>query len=102
MTDEEKRQMKIFDGKIRQLISNYQVMKKEIGDLYIEVDRKDEEIARLKAELRQSQSDYSNLKLAKMIEISDSELKGAKQRISKLVREVNKCIGLLSTDLNQG
>ena len=102
MTDEEKRQLKIFDGKIRQLISNYQVMKKEIGDLYIEVDRKDEEIARLKAELRQSQSDYSNLKLAKMIEISDCELKGAKQRISKLVREVNKCIGLLSTDLNQG
>jgi chromosome segregation ATPase len=102
MTDEEKRQLKIFDGKIRQLISNYQVMKKEIGDLYIEVDRKDEEIARLKAELRQSQSDYSNLKLAKMIEISDSELKGAKQRISKLVREVNKCIGLLITDLNQG
>ena len=102
MTDEEKRQLKIFDGKIRQLISNYQVMKKEIGDLYIEVDRKDEEIARLKAELRQSQSDYSNLKLAKMIEISDSELKVAKQRISKLVREVNKCIGLLSTDLNQG
>ena len=102
MTDEEKRQLKIFDGKIRQLISNYQVMKKEIGDLYIEVDRKDEEIARLKAELRQSQSDYSNLKLAKMIEIGDSELKGAKQRISKLVREVNKCIGLLSTDLNQG
>lgn len=102
MTDEEKKQLKIFDGKIRQLISNYQVMKKEIGDLYIEVDRKDEEIARLKAELRQSQSDYSNLKLAKMIEISDSELKGAKQRISKLVREVNKCIGLLSTDLNQG
>ena len=102
MTDEEKRQLKIFDGKIRQLISNYQVMKKEIGDLYIEVDRKDEEISRLKAELRQSQSDYSNLKLAKMIEISDSELKGAKQRISKLVREVNKCIGLLSTDLNQG
>ena len=102
MTDEEKRQLKNFDGKIRQLISNYQVMKKEIGDLYIEVDRKDEEIARLKAELRQSQSDYSNLKLAKMIEISDSELKGAKQRISKLVREVNKCSGLLSTDLNQG
>ena len=102
MTDEEKRQLKIFDGKIRQLISNYQVMKKEIGDLYIEVDRKDEEIARLKAELRQSQSYYSNLKLDKMIAISDSELKGAKQRISKLVREVNKCIGLLSTDLNQG
>jgi len=99
MTDEEKRQLKIFDGKIRQLLQSYQVMQKENADLYVEMDRKDEEIARLKAELRQSQSDYSNLKLAKMIEISDSELKGAKQRISKLVREINKCIGLLSTDL---
>ena len=102
MTDEEKRQLKNFDGKVRQLLQNYRVMQKENTDLYIEMDRKDEEIARLKAELRQSQSDYSNLKLAKMIEISDSELKGAKQRISKLVREINKCIGLLSTDLNQG
>ena len=101
MTDEEKRQLKNFDGKVRQLLQNYRVMQKENADLYIEMDRKDEEIARLKAELRQSQSDYSNLKLAKMIEISDSELKGAKQRISKLVREINKCIGLLSTDLNQ-
>ena len=99
MTDEEKRQLKIFDGKVRQLLQSYQVMQKENADLYVEIDRKDEEIARLKAELRQSQSDYSNLKLAKMIEISDSELKGAKQRISKLVREINKCIGLLSTDL---
>ena len=102
MTDEEKRQLKNFDGKVRQLLQNYRVMQKENADLYIEMDRKDEEIASLKAELRQSQSDYSNLKLAKMIEISDSELKGAKQRISKLVREINKCIGLLSTDLNQG
>ncbi len=99
MTNEEKRQLKIFDGKVRQLLQSYQVMQKENADLYVEMDRKDEEIARLKAELRQSQSDYSNLKLAKMIEISDSELKGAKQRISKLVREINKCIGLLSTDL---
>ena len=102
MTDEEKRQLKNFDGKVRLLLQNYQVMQKENSDLYTEIERKDEEIARLKAELRQSQSDYSNLKLAKMIEISDSELKGAKQRISRLVREINKCIGLLSTDLNQG
>ena len=102
MTDEEKRQLKNFDRKVRLLLQNYRVMQKENSDLYTEIERKDEEIARLKAELRQSQSDYSNLKLAKMIEISDSELKGAKQRISRLVREINKCIGLLSTDLNQG
>ena len=67
MTDEEKRQLKNFDGKVRLLLQNYRVMQKENSDLYTEIERKDEEIARLKAELRQSQSDYSNLKLAKII-----------------------------------
>ncbi len=98
MTDDERRQMKNFDAKVRQLLSLHKVMQKENADLYLELDRKDEEISQLRAELRQSQSDYSNLKLAKMIEISDKELKDAKQRITRLVREVNKCIGLLSTE----
>jgi hypothetical protein len=52
----------------------------------------------LHAEIGQCKKDYSNLKLAKMIEVSDSEMKNAKQRLSKLVRDVNKCIGLLSTE----
>lgn len=98
MTDDERRQLKNFDAKVRQLISLYTVLKKENADLYTELDRKEEEIERLKSELRQSQSDYSNLKIAKMIEISDGELKLSKQKISRLVREINKCIGLLSTE----
>lgn len=98
MTDEERRQLKNFEAKVRHLISLYTVIKKENADLYTELDRKDEEIERLKSELRQSQNDYSNLKIAKMIEISDKELKLSKQKISRLVREINKCIGLLSTE----
>jgi len=98
MTDDERRQLKNFEAKVRQLISQYQTVQKENSDLYTELDRKDEEISRLKVELAQCERNYSNLKIAKMIEISDSELKNAKQRISQMVREVNKCIKILTSE----
>jgi hypothetical protein len=52
----------------------------------------------MREEVSKSKKEYETLKLAKMIEISDSELKSAKQRITRLVREVNKCIGLLESE----
>lgn len=100
MTNDERRQLKNFDAKVRQLISQFNITKQENADLYTELERKEEEIQRLQTELAQSRHDYSTLKLAKMIEISDAELKEAKQRITKLVREVNQCIGMLSTDFD--
>ena len=42
------------------------------------------------------QTDYANLKTAKMIDISSEDMKNAKSRLSKLVREVDKCIALLN------
>ena len=98
MTNEEQRQMKQFEAKVRRLISLYKDLKKENADLYTELDRKDTDIQRLESELRQIQNDYKNLKLAKMIQISDDEHHEAKQRITRLVREVNKCINQLSTE----
>jgi predicted RNase H-like nuclease (RuvC/YqgF family) len=97
MTDQARRTMKAFEAKVRQLISLYQVQRKETLDLYVEIERKDAEIERLKVELDQSKREYANLKLAKMIDISDDELKGAKQRITGLVKEVNKCIAILTS-----
>jgi hypothetical protein len=32
-----------------------------------------------------------------MIEISDTDIKESKMKISRLVREINKCISILST-----
>jgi septal ring factor EnvC (AmiA/AmiB activator) len=98
MTDSEKRQMKQFEAKVRRLISLYKDMQKENSDLYTELERKEADIERLQAELRQSQSDYKNLKLAKMIQVSDDEHHDAKMRITKLVRDVNKCINMLSVE----
>lgn len=97
MTAEERQSMKKFEAKVRQAIAQLRVLQKENADLYTELENRDEEIRGLKANLAQSQNDYNNLKLAKMIEISDADIKESKMKISRLVREINKCINILST-----
>ena len=89
--------MKNFEAKVRHVIAQFRVLKQENADLYAELESKDEEIKKLKTELVQSKNDYNNLKLAKMIEISDAEIKESKMKITRLVREINKCISILST-----
>lgn len=90
--------MKKFEAKVRQVIAQFRVLKQENADLYAELEGRDEEIKLLKAELAQSKSDYNNLKLAKMIEISDADIKESKMKITRLVREINKCISMLSSE----
>ncbi|AFJ09194.1 hypothetical protein M573_110020 [Prevotella intermedia ZT] len=78
------------------MILQYEEIKKENNELYDLVDQREKEIAKLEAQLKQAQSDYNSLKMAKMIEISDGDMEGAQKRISKLIRDVNKCITLIS------
>lgn len=96
MTEAERQNLKKFDAKVRNLIASHVALQQENADLYDELDKKDKEISKLKEMAESYKKDYENLKLAKMIDISDSDLKGAKQRITNLVREVNKCINLLN------
>ena len=85
-----------FANRVRQMILQYEEMKKENNDLYELVDQREKEIEKLEAQLKQARTDYNSLKMAKMIEISDSDMENAQKRISKLIRDVNKCITLIS------
>lgn len=101
MTEDERHRVQQFEARVRQLLLQYQTLQKVNKELNETVSQKEEEIAQLQQELSQSQSDYQTLKLAKMIEISDGDIKETRQRISRLVREVNKCIGLLSNETEE-
>ena len=46
--------------------------------------------------LRQLEAKYINLKNARILSINDNDLRDTKQRLAKLVREVDKCIALLN------
>lgn len=85
-----------FATRMRQLILQFKELKKENAELYAMVDERDAAIRRLEGSLSQAKREYDSLKMAKMIEISDADMEGAKKRLSKLIRDVDKCITLLS------
>lgn len=87
-----------FETRVRQLILRIQELKKENEVLVAMVSENEQVIADLNAKLSQVDRDYSTLKMAKMLEITDGDLEGAKARVSKLIREVNKCIAILSDE----
>ena len=96
MTKEEQTALHTFETRIRQLILAYQELKAENAELWTMVEKKESELEEMKAEVALQKQNYANLKLAKMIEVNDSDLKDAKQRLAKLVRDVDKCIALLN------
>lgn len=88
--------LKLFTTRMRQLILQYKDVKKENEELYAMVDSREKEIEQLKKTLQQSQDDYNSLRMAKMIEVTDGDIEASKKRIASLIREVNKCITLMS------
>ena len=85
-----------FETRVRQMILRFQELKKENNALHVQLQKDEQEIVSLKSKLAQADSNYNSLKMAKMLEITDGDLEGAKARVSKMIREVNKCISILS------
>lgn len=85
-----------FTTRVRQMILHFEELNKEIMDLKGQVAERDDRITGLQVKLAQTQRDYEALKMAKMIEVSDGDLEGAKKKVARLIKDVNKCITLLS------
>jgi predicted RNase H-like nuclease (RuvC/YqgF family) len=87
-----------FETRVRQMILRFQELKKENEDLQALVEKNGQDIQDLQAKLTQADHDYNSLKMAKMMEITDGDLEGAKARLTKLIRDVNRCIAILSDE----
>ncbi|MBQ4632161.1 MAG: hypothetical protein IIU87_06275 [Prevotella sp.] len=93
---EDNKILKLFTTRMRQMILQYKQVKKENEELYAMVDLRDSEIKQLKLQLEQAKNDYESLKTARMLEVSDGDMETAKKKLAAMIREVNKCITLLS------
>ena len=82
--------------RVRQMILEFGRVKQENAELYAMVDERDAQIKELQERLSQAERDYNSLKMAKMMTISDADMESTQKRIAKLIRDVNKCITLLS------
>ena len=87
-----------FETRVRQMILQFQELKKENNHLQDMLKEQAQEIDELKARVAQVDNDYNLLKMARMIEITDGNLEDAKERLAKMIRQVNKCIAILSNE----
>ncbi|MGL5273609.1 MAG: hypothetical protein ACRC8J_09060 [Phocaeicola sp.] len=95
MTEEDKKLLTNFETKLRHFIYLHDELKRENSELKELLLQKEKELAKLDDKIEQLEANYANLKWARMISVRDKDIKDTKERISKLVREVDKCITLL-------
>ena len=97
MTEGEKKLINTFEARIRHFIYLHEELRKENDDLRLSLLAKDEEIDKISKSLKELQTNYANLKIAKALNAeSGGDTAKTKQRLSNIVREVDKCIALLN------
>ena len=74
----------------------YDKLKQENANLKNLLMQKDEEIKQLEQSKKELEAQYTDLKTARTISLYDKDIKDTKQRLSSLVREIDRCIALLN------
>ena len=96
MTEEEKNQLSVFEARVRQLMFLHDELKAQNKALTEALDKKEQSLQQLQHDYNELESHYTNLKQARIISIHDSDVDDTRKRISKLVREIDKCLALLN------
>ena len=85
----------LLETRVRQLILQDKDLQEQCRALEGQIAERDRKIEELKQRNRDAQAQYENLKVARILELSDSDTRNARQRLNRLVRDVDKCIALL-------
>ena len=96
MTEEDKKLVNSFEGKLRHFMFLYDELKRENADLKHLLTQKDEEIKHLELSQKDLEARYTDLKMARTLSLYDKDIKDTKQRLTSLVREIDRCIALLN------
>ena len=96
MTAQEEQALHLFETRVRQLILSYQKLAQDNQRLQQELVEKQQALDEALAQNQQLNMDYNNLKLARMMTVNGEDLQSAKNRLTRLIREVDKCIALLN------
>lgn len=96
MTEEEKKLLNSFETQLRHLIYLHDELKRENAGLKKLLENEKLKNEKVQAQYDELEVSYTNLKTATAISLNGSDVKETKLRLSKLVREVDKCIALLN------
>ena len=96
MTEEEKKLLSTFETQLRHLMYLHDELKRENAGLKKLLENEKLKNEKVQAQYDELEVSYTNLKTATAISLNGSDVKETKLRLSKLVREVDKCIALLN------
>jgi FtsZ-binding cell division protein ZapB len=96
MTEEQSKLLSVFEDRVVRLMLLCDNLKEENNELKLQVEALTQVNEDLELDNKTIKVKYDNLKMARIISVKQDDLKGAKSRLSQLVKEVDKCIALLN------
>ena len=87
-----------FENKLHRLVHEYKTKVELNDELSRRIEEKESMLHELQLRCADLENSYNNLKQAKVISISDAGVDGVKEKISRLVREIDRCIESLKKE----
>ena len=87
-----------FENKLHRLVHEYRTKVEQNDELSRRIEEKENMLHELQLRCTDLENSYNNLKQAKVISISDAGVDGVKEKISRLVREIDRCIESLKKE----
>jgi hypothetical protein len=95
MTNRYEELIHAFEIKLRKLISEYKSLQIQNTQLKADLERKQTDLMLAHQEVLELRKNYDHLKIARNLGVSETEKTESKQKITKMVREIDKCLALL-------
>ena len=92
MIGEDRTVMTAFEEKLHRLVYKYKRMQEANRELSRVLEEKENTLKELQLRCSALESSYNNLKQAKVISLTAEGVDETKERISRLVREIDRCI----------
>ena len=96
MTEDHKRLLAVFDVRVRDLMEFCDRQKQKINELESSLAQKEGELQQAMKTIEELNAKCDNMLTVRIVSTNEEEMKNARMRLSKLVREVDKCIALLN------
>lgn len=96
MTDEKRKLLADLEFRVRQVMYLCDSLREENSQLKSDMQAKQKQLSEAAEQLSQLKTKYESLKMARTITAASVDVEIAKTKLSKLVREVDKCINLLN------
>ena len=96
MADNEDRLLVEFDVRVHDLIALCEERKEKINELSVLLEQKESELKEAIQKINELHKKNDLLLTAHSFSLKEGSIKNAKQRVSNLVRKIDKCIALLN------